>query len=151
MTVLLASRRQRPVKATCFAFWEARVHPQYFDNDTKMDGISWVEIALYQESLIMELTMTIYFLLMSTHTEIRSRNSWFGNTLRGSDRVRDYVTREGTPGAWVSLRSNLRMLEYAFKIVLPSLRNVLQSNLPLQNQKLLPITLVLAFNRDTNP
>lgn len=43
------------------------------------------------------------------------------------------------------------MLEYAFKIVLPSSRNVLQSNLPLQNQKLLPIALVLAFNRDTNP
>jgi hypothetical protein len=43
------------------------------------------------------------------------------------------------------------MLEHTFKIMLPSSRNVLQSNLISQNQKLLLTTLVLASNRDNNP
>jgi len=43
------------------------------------------------------------------------------------------------------------MLEYAFKIMLPSSRNGLRSNLLSQNQKLLPIKLVLLSNRDINP
>jgi hypothetical protein len=42
------------------------------------------------------------------------------------------------------------MLEYAFKIMLQSSRNVLQIYLLSQNEKLLPITLALLSNHDIN-